>query len=173
MKIEISLGDLIDKITILKIKTDVQEPGVDVRLLVDLLDRHPAAVRHALLERLVVADALVDHLIHGPVLPVIVDGHLHPVLPLRVPDRRHPGDEHEGRVLHVRVVEQGERDGQDALAFEVVHVLEVHRGRGLVVEPVHRPHAALERVEDEFGHGAGSSGGDDGAMLRFRQSPCQ
>ena len=52
-------------------------------------------------------------------------------------------------VLHVRVVEEAERDGEHALALEVVHVAEVHRGEGVLVERVHRPHATLERVEEE------------------------
>ena len=30
--------------------------------------------------------ALIDHLVHGAFLAVVVDGHLHPVLPLVVPD---------------------------------------------------------------------------------------
>ena len=101
-----------------------------------------------LLERVVVADALVDHLVDRAVLAVVVDRDLHPRLPLVVPDRRRPGDHHEGHVLHVRVVEQREGDGQHALALEVVDVLEVHRVDGLVVERVHRAHAPLQRVED-------------------------
>jgi hypothetical protein len=78
------------------------------------------------------------------VFAVVVDGHLHPVLPLLVPHRGNAGDHHERGILHVRVVEQGEGDGQDALALEVVDVVEVHRVDSLVVQRVHGGHASLE-----------------------------
>ena len=91
----------------------------------------------------------MDHLGDGAVLAVIVDGHLHPRLPLVVPHRSDPGDRHEADVLHVRVVEQRERDRQHALALEVVHVLRAHALDGLVVEGVHGAHAPLQRVDEQ------------------------
>ena len=107
---------------------------------------------HVLLEGLVVADPLVDHLVDRAVLAVVVDRHLHPVSPLVVPDRHRPGHRHERRIHHVRDVEQAEGDRHDALALEVVHVVDRHRVDRVVVEGVQRPHPPLQRVEDQVRH---------------------
>ena len=101
------------------------------------------------LERVVVADALVHHLVDRAVLAVVGDVHLHPVLPLVVPDRRRAGHHHERRIDHVDDVEQREGDRQHALALEVVDVVDVHRLDGLLVQRVHRLHPPLQRVETE------------------------
>ncbi len=62
----------------------------------------------------------------------------------RVPDRVLAADHHEADVLHVDVVEQREGDREDTGALDVVDVVDPHRVECLVVERVHRPHAALE-----------------------------
>src|SRR5690606_21805113 len=52
---------------------------------VELVEPPLGATEHrplVLAERLVVADALVDHLVDGALLAVVVDGHAHPGLPL-------------------------------------------------------------------------------------------
>jgi hypothetical protein len=98
--------------------------------------------------------SLVDHLLDRALLAMVVDGHLHPCLPVVVPDGRLAGQEHEAGVLHVGVVEEGEGDRQHALALEVVHVLGAHGVDGVVPERVHGSHAASERVDQQvIGHG--------------------
>ena len=114
---------------------------------IDLLQLGLSAIKDCSLvelELLEVPDALVDHVLDRLLLAMVVDGHLHPVLPLLVPNRQLTGKNEEGGILHVRVMEQREGNRQHAFALEMVHMLEVHRAHCLVVERMHRCHATLQ-----------------------------
>ncbi|CAB4623485.1 unannotated protein [freshwater metagenome] len=86
----------------------------------------------------------MDHFVDGAFLAMVVDGHLHPRLPLVVPDRQLPRDEHEISVFLVCVVEEGKRDRKNLLAFKVIDMLKVHRTDGLVIQRMHRRHSSLQ-----------------------------
>ena len=57
---------------------------------------------------------------------MVVDRQTHTCLPLVIPKGRLTREQHEGRIMHIGVMEEAKCDGNHAFAFEVVDVFKIH-----------------------------------------------
>src|ERR1035438_11873 len=85
-------------------------------------------------ERLVVADALIHHLLNALLLPRVVDRESHTRRPGLAHLRIGTAYEDDAAVFDEHLVHQRERDGQHARENDTVDLLEVHARARLVVE---------------------------------------